>query len=156
MSVPSSRMSGLNRALVALAAPALLLGSVNASAQCTLETGNLTFDDYDVFSAQDTVGTGYIYVTCDLNVQYTIALTTGSSGTFTPRTLVMTGAPALRYNLTSSPSSGVAWDNVTNVYVGKGSGARQAIPVYGRIAAGQTGAMVGPYSDSLTVTLTTQ
>lgn len=153
MSLP---WSGLHRILAVLAVPALLLGSADAGAQCTLDAINLTFDHYDVFGTQDTPGTGYVYVTCDSGVPYTITLSTGISNTYTPRTLVTGGGAALKYNLTSSLSSGVAWDNGTNVYAGTGTGTRQAIPIYGRIAAGQTQARVGLYSDTITATLTTR
>lgn len=153
MSLPLSR---LNRIRAALAVPALFLGAPEAGAQCSLDAINLTFDNYDVFSTQDTLGTGYVYVTCDLGTSYTIALSTGNSNTYTPRALVTSSGAVLTYNLTSSASSTVAWDNGTNVYNSTGTGARQAIPVYGRIAAGQTRALVGFYSDTITATLTTR
>ena len=152
MSFASSRLSWIG---AALAVPALLLGSVDAGAQCALAAINLTFDNYDVFSTLDTLGTGYVYVTCDLGVQYTIALSTGVSNTYTARTLVTGSGTTLKYNLTSSPSAMVAWDNGTNLYAGTGTGTRQAIPIYGRIAAGQTQARVGLYSDTITATLAT-
>ena len=152
----SLSVSRLSRILGALAVPALLLGSADAGAQCTLDAATLTFDNYDVFSTQDTLGTGYVYVTCDLGVQYSIALSPGNSNTYTPRTLVMSGGAVLKYNLASSPGSRVAWDNGTNVYAGTGTGTQQAIPVYGRIAAGQTQARVGLYLDTITATLTTR
>ncbi|HEY6926806.1 MAG TPA: spore coat U domain-containing protein [Steroidobacteraceae bacterium] len=145
-----------NRFRATLAVPALLLGSAAADAQCTLDAVNLTFDNYNAFSTQDTLGAGYVYVTCDSGVQYTITLSTGISSTYMPRTLVTTGGAALKYNLTSSPGSALVWDNGTSVYAGIGTGTRQGIPVYGRIAAGQTQARVGLYSDTITATLTTR
>lgn len=140
----------------ATGAVAVSVQRADAGAQCTLDAATLTFDNYDVFSTQDTPGTGYVYVTCDLGVQYSIALSPGNSNTYTPRALVMSGGAVLKYNLASSAGSMVAWDNGTNVYAGTGTRTRQAIPVYGRIAAGQNQARVGLYLDTIVATLTTR
>jgi spore coat protein U-like protein len=65
------------------------------------------------------------------------------------------GGYILDYNLYTDPNRMVVWgDGISGVTVsGSGTGSTVDHPVYGRIPGGQTGAYIGSYSDTITVTL---
>lgn len=105
---------------------------------------------------------GLITVSCDLvTVLYTIALSQGGSGTYFPRRMA-SGGNHLDYNLYRDASYGQIWGNgsggssytVTGSFGGLFGGTRNHT-VYGRIPlTTQRGAVVGTYSDTITVTVT--
>lgn len=90
----------------------------------------------------------------------TISLSTGGSGTYAPRRM-SSGAYTLNYNLYLDAARTIVWGDgtgATSVYgpvslpviLGSVSETRT---VYGQIPAGQTGAGVGSYADTVTVTV---
>lgn len=98
-----------------------------------------------------------ITATCSSGAAYTIALNAGNGtgATFASRKL-SSGPNTLDYTLYTDPSRTVVWGDGTggsSVFNGSGSGAAQAIPVYGRIPSPQT-VPTGAYNDLIVVTLT--
>jgi spore coat protein U-like protein len=98
-----------------------------------------------------------------LDVRYTVTLSTGSGGAYTPRRL-RAGTALLGYNLWSDPARSSIWGNgnagtvivtgLLKVGPGVGNGVRTAVhPIYGRIPALQDAAE-GNYLDSIVATLT--
>lgn len=146
---------------ILLAALLWLLGASAAEAvpSCTPTSTGIAFGTFS--GAQITIS-GYITLTCTGTGKenYDIRLSTGSSGSFTNRT-VKNGANSLTYNLSDSPTFSKVW--------GSGSGGTSlvsgtadmagattktiTVPLYGRLFA-QAKPAPGSYVDTITVTLT--
>ncbi|HEX2827767.1 MAG TPA: spore coat U domain-containing protein [Burkholderiales bacterium] len=101
-------------------------------------------------------GQSTVTATCSSGAPYTVALNvgTGSGATYAARRMT-SGGNTLVYNLYTDPSRSQVWGDGTggsNLSNGSGTGAAQAINVYGRITAGQT-VPTGTYTDTITVTI---
>jgi len=133
-----------------------------ASATCTgpLATASgLAFGSYNAASHTDSTANGSITVSCSLVLDslpsLTIALSAGTSSSFSTRRLVF-GGSTLAYNLYTSPAFTSIWGDgtagtVTESYT---AGARSVtLTVYGRLPKSQFSAP-GPYTDAITVTVT--
>ena len=132
---------------------ALVLGlPAVAVAECTLNVVNVSFGSYDIFSALDSQITGSVNVTCDVESNLQVSVSTGL-GSYSARQMA-SGANALYYNLFMDPTHLTIWGDGSP---GTGflalSGMGGNFPVYGRIPAGQN-VPVGAYGDTLIVTLT--
>jgi spore coat protein U-like protein len=129
---------------------------------CTVSASGVGFGAYNPFSGSNLDSTGTVTVSClgVLGGVFQVALSTGGSGTFSPRRMV-SGANTLSYNLYVDSSRTQIW--------GDGSGGTsirslncsllclgipQNFTVYGRIPASQTGTHSGTYGDTITVTVT--
>lgn len=148
----------------------LLAGlEARAAADCTVSAVGVSFGVYDPFVTTPDDSVGEITVTCthlsgpSINVRYTVTLSTGGSGSFSPRQL-RSGPGTLGYNLWIDLARSGIWGNgsagtviVTGALrVGPGAGnrVRSAVhPIYGRIPALQDAAE-GDYLDSIVATLT--
>jgi spore coat protein U-like protein len=135
----------------------LLCGASRLEAACTVSATAVSFGTYDVFVTTPNTSTGTITYHCgnkDRNIQ--IAISKGSSTTFSPRTL-RNGAETLAYNLYR--------DAAFSVILGDGTGGTGVfadanppnnldvnLTVYGRIPA-QQDVSVGSYSDTVIVTI---
>ncbi len=128
--------------------------SVSTFAACGIDANNsINFGSYNPFDRQAKSSTGQISVTCDTS--FTLSLNPGSSTDYSQRAMRM-GSNVLRYNLFLNASQTIIWgDGTSSTQVINGSGCVEACQytVYGRIAAGQTRATPGIYSDSITATL---
>ena len=128
---------------------------------CRISTTPVNFGTYDVFSGYVLDSTGTITVSCSnpekKPMPITISLSTGSSGTFTPRQMKSTNSTdRLNYYLFSDPARNLIWGD------GTGGSSRVSMVVtrdstvnaliYGRILPGQN-VSVGNYSDVLTATV---
>ena len=142
--------------LALLASAALATFAVPiAHAACTVSTSGLNFGNYDVFSALNDDVSGTINVNCPSGTNYSIWLSSGTSGTYSSRSL-SNGPFLLLYNLFTDPTRLTIWgdgSSGTGTFSGTGTGSNIGTPVYGRISAGQN-AYVGSYADSVTVTVT--
>ena len=130
---------------------------------CGISAGPVNFGVYNPLSGLPTTATGTVTMTCTVTgiglfENWTIALGTGDSGTYSAR-LLENGASNLSYNLYTTAA-------YTNVW-GDGSGTTTLVSgqqtlqvgtstvnytVYGRIPAGQDSA-AGTYTDAIVVTL---
>lgn len=144
-------------------APLALLLPVAALADCTVSTTGVGFGAYDPFAVADTESTGGVEVTCSnllgVNISYEIALSTGSSGTFSTREMT-SGSAILQYQLYTDSARTTVWGDgsgstatITDGYLLQLLSRTETYPVYGSLFAGQTSA-AGSYVDSITVTLT--
>jgi spore coat protein U-like protein len=122
----------------------------------------IAFGGYDPFSAAPTISSGTIAVNCILVIaiagSYDIALSPGSSGSYSQRKMTQ-GGSSLNYNLYTTPGRTQVW--------GDGSGGtgivtptftallvvNQTSTVYGTIPAGQN-VPKGVYGDTIVVTIT--
>ena len=135
---------------------------VRAYASCTGPLATATgvaFGSYNAASHSDSTANGSITVSCSLVLDslpsLTIALSAGTSGSFSTRRLAF-GGSSLTYNLYTSPAFTTIWGDgtagtVTESYT---AGARSVtLTVYGRLPKSQFSAP-GSYSDAITVTVT--
>lgn len=136
---------------------------------CTASATPVAFGTYNPITGVQNTSTGTVSVSCyglllALNITYSVSLSTGSSGTYTARTM-KNGTPAIAYNLYLNPTYATVWSNVspTNT-VQDGYLLQILVPtvrsytVYGRILplANQTPSNIttGSYSDTITATVT--
>ncbi len=142
----------------------LLIGTVSLHAACTVTGTDLDFGTYDTNDGSVTDGVGNVNVHCTfllaIALHYTVKLSTGGSGTYSPRQMAGPNASyPLEYNLYTNSSRSIVW--------GDGSGVTgynefssllgllvhdRNYPVYGRIPA-QQNVPPGSYSDTITVTV---
>lgn len=159
-------ISRIVAALGLLVAPATALAALD----CSISTTGVAFGVYDPTLTTPDDSTGSVDVTCWYTgpggadqTNYTVALSTGSGGTYVPRRL-SAGASLLNYNLFRDAGRSQVWGNGTagtaivtgSIKVGPGAGNNTRTanhPVYGRIPA-QQDPDTGNYSDTIVVTLT--
>jgi spore coat protein U-like protein len=139
-----------------------LAGPAYAATICTVTATTVSFGIYLPLSSVPDDSTGTISVDCRQGlgkISYTIALSTGSSGTFAARTLRL-GSDTLNYNFFTDAARTLVWGNglngstiVSDSYVAPGSGANlRSYTVFGRVPARQN-VRAGQYADSITVTV---
>ncbi|MFA6163502.1 MAG: spore coat U domain-containing protein [Methylobacter sp.] len=147
--------------LILLAAALLLnmLWPSKASALvCNVSSTSVAFGSFSPLTGNTVDSTGTISISCVLLTSYTITLSPGGSGSYTLRRMA-NGGNFLYYNLYLDAGYNQTWGNgtggsstVTDSFPLRG-GSRDHT-VYGRIPlASQRNAMVGSYSDSITVTI---
>ena len=160
----STLARGLFAALAALAAvPAMAV-------TCSVSVPGLAFGAYDVFAAGALQSTTTVSVTCtrqsgdgtSITVNYTLALSTGASGSYAQRRMT-SGANTLNYNVYTNSARTLIWGNGgggSNLVAGSMTLVRTTHPtqtdqytVYGSVTALQDVA-TGAYADSLTLTET--
>ncbi len=149
----------LGAALLAAALPLKL----EAATLCTTLALPLSFGSYDPFSVVPVDSTGQVSVSCtgglvSVQVNYTIRLSAGSSGSFATRYMVQ-GANHLNYNLYTNSSRSIVWGDgtggtstVTDGYLVGLLTVTRDYPVYGRLPA-QQNVMPGLYTDTIVVTV---
>jgi spore coat protein U-like protein len=129
-----------------------------AEAACTVNTTNVNFGAYNVFTAAPDDATGRVRLRCTGTrpPSVTVHLDKGGAPSFTPRQM-RKGAETLDYNLYQDSTRTVIW--------GDGTGGSQTVvqpnpplntnidvTVYGRIPAGQD-VSSGVYSTTVTATI---
>lgn len=123
-------------------------------AACTIAAAPMAFGTYSG-AILDTNST--LTVTCTNTTSYNISLDQGlaPSATVTTRKMTLSGTNVLSYSLTSDAARAVNWGQTigTDTVAGTGSGAAQALTVYGRIAAVQR-VKPGSYADTIVATVT--
>lgn len=155
---------------LALLAGAILLVCSSSRAyallqSCSVSATALSFGPYDPSNATARDSTGTVTVTCTalvgVSASWDILLSTGSSGSFTPRRL-LSGGNSMQYNLYIDAGRTQVWGDATGV-TAKVSDSRFVIAgtsqysytTYGRLPALQDLAP-GTYTDTITVTLNYQ
>lgn len=132
--------------------------TATVAASCTVSGTDLDFGTTVNVLGGDVDQTSTLTATCTNGSAYTIGLDAGSgaSATVTDRKMTHTDTTStLNYTLFTDAGRSTNWDDVggTNVGTGTGNGAAQNLTVYGRIPTGQTGAIAGAYSDTITATI---
>lgn len=133
----------------------------HAFARCDVSTTGINFNGYDVASAIPTDSTGTITVTCNEAPPPIVTISVGpspNSGVFVPRKMKNTlSSDTLSYNLFINSSMSVVWGDGTQ---GTSTASNKVTKnkswistVYGRLFPRQD-VHVGPYNDSLLVTIT--
>jgi spore coat protein U-like protein len=139
-----------------------------AATTCTTSATGVSFGLYNPLSTTPNNTTGTVSVRCQLvsgffeRVNYSVALSTGSSGSFANRTL-RSGSNPINYNLYTDAARTQIWG-----VNGGGTTARAGtmnlfsfapiaqndLTIYGRIPAAQYNAVPGNYTDTIVVTVT--
>jgi spore coat protein U-like protein len=158
------------RALAFIAA-LLCIGQASAAVTCGVSTSPLTFGFFDPDGSLVDSESGLVNVTCqavsqptDVSITYTVAISTGNSGSYLMRR--MTNAQFnMLYNIYVSgtrQANGVWGDGTSGTVVVGGSilNLSNSRPMdsrehtlYGRIPGPQAGLGPGSYTDSLVITL---
>ena len=152
-------------AMPAIAA-SLALGAAPALAQtCTATSTGVAFGGYSTTLVTPTDAAGSVSVRCtallSLTVNYTVDLATGSSGSFTARSMLQ-GASVLSYNLYTTAARTTVWGNgtggtgrisATGILVTPLTPHNATYTVFGRIPARQN-VTIGSYIDTIVATVT--
>ena len=134
--------------------------SANVVDNCIISATALNLGTFD--GTNNLTASAPITVRCSSGTDYTVDLSTGSSGSYAARTLV-NGAYTLVYNLYTSNTYGTVWGDTTSGTgrisgLGTGMAVGNAFThnVYGQLlAANNTGAIdAGSYTDNITATIT--
>jgi spore coat protein U-like protein len=146
--------------VVLLAAPV-----AHAAVTCTATATTVAFGTYNPMSATAATSTGSISVRCTATgspetVSLVVSLSTGLSGTYTPRRM-FSGANPMDYNLFFSTAYTQIWgDGTAGTFRGTasitprpGNPATATGTIYGRVPALQNVA-AGSYLDSIVMTVT--
>lgn len=160
------RPDSSSRGIAATLALCAALASTPAAAvtTCTATVSTASFGTYSTFSSSPNETTADIAVAClyvgvgTTTVSYTMKLSAGTAGTFSPR--AMAGAlGSLQYNFFTSGSYATVWGDGTgstgtvgDSYTAGTSLITKHYTVYGRIAA-QQNARPGVYTDAILVTV---
>lgn len=131
--------------------------TATVNAQCTVTTGAVAFGTYNSLGSANNDATGTLNVTCTNGTAWTASagLGTGTGATFSSRKM-SSGANLLNYGLYTDSARTTVWGDGTSstqTVGATGSGAAQATTIYGRLPGGQSGAQVGSYADTVSVTI---
>jgi spore coat protein U-like protein len=129
----------------------LVNGSVLST--CSISTTNLGFGSYATASVLD--GSATVTVNCTSTTNYSVSLSAGQNYSGGTRRLAGPLGAYLTYSLFQNSARTTAWGDGTALgakMAGVGSGAAQALPVYGRIPANQN-VRVGSYADVVVATV---
>ncbi|MFN7643404.1 MAG: spore coat U domain-containing protein [Burkholderiales bacterium] len=144
----------------ALAATATSTFTVNGTvvATCSVSATALNFGASIPTPVNSNIdATSTITATCSNAVPFSVALNAGNGAGATVVTRKMSSGPnTVNYAMYTDAGRTTVWGDGTpgsSINTLTGTGAAQAIPVYGRIPTGQTPA-IGTYSDTILVTLT--
>src|SRR5260370_804253 len=158
---PFNRTTALHRAeamMRVLAVVALLLLAYNArpaAASCSVSASGVAFGNYTATNIVNITGT--VSVTCTSGTAYHVGLNAGlaTGATVTNRSMTGPSSALLGYKLFSNSGYTTNWGNTvgTDTLAGTGSGALQALSVYGQVPAGQY-VRPGSYTDTITATVT--
>jgi spore coat protein U-like protein len=132
--------------------------SATVNANCTISATPLVFGVIDTLSATAKTGTGGVAVACTNGSSWTITadIGAGSGASYTSRRMTANGN-TLDYNLFTDSGYANVWGDgtgATSPITGTGSGASQAITIYGRVPGGQSTVPAGSYTDLVSVTVT--
>ena len=151
------------KGLAAVLLTAVLPLKLEAVTLCTTVALSVDFGSYNPFSAAPLDSTGQVGVSCtggaiSALVNYTIRLSTGSSGGFSARRMAH-GASHLDYNLYTNSSRSIVWgdgaggtSSVTDSYTVGLLTVTRNYPVYARVPA-QQNVMPGLYADTIVITV---
>jgi|GraSoiStandDraft_16_1057320.scaffolds.fasta_scaffold480047_2 spore coat protein U-like protein len=125
---------------------------------CTIVSAtNLNFGSIGVIGAAGVGSTSTITVLCTTSAPYTVGVSagTGSGATVANRLMTSAASNTVGYSLYQDAGHSVLWGTTigTDTVAGTGSGASQALTVYGQVPSQVTPA-AGVYNDTVTVTVT--
>lgn len=122
------------------------------TANCLLDTEDIDFGSVGVIDS-DIDASGDLSITCTPGTPYSVSLDGGLSGATNPEQRLMQSADSsVIYGLYTNPGRTSPWGEAAGTLVaGAGNGARQALPIYGRVPAQPV--RPGNYSDIVVVVI---
>ena len=129
---------------------------------CSVASTPVSFTSYDVFAAAPAYSTGTVSVSCNnpnnQPMPVSIAINSGSSGTFNPRQMRATvGTDRLNYYLFTNPARTVIWGDGTGGSSTVSNTVSRSAPwnasIYGSLPQRQN-VRAGTYNDTIVVTVT--
>ena len=129
--------------------------SATVTENCVISASALAFGDVNTLSGQAVDGSGTIDVTCTNETPWAVSADAGQAegASFGERKLV-NGSDQLSYALYTDEARTNVWGEGEGATIGDtGTGSSQEKTFYGRVAANQTSAPAGAYSDTVTVTV---
>ena len=152
-------LAGLAGLGLATPAHALLCGTFLSP--LTVSASGVAFGDYLATDLAPSETTGTITLTCtiplDVLPDFTVALSTGSSGTYANRRMA-SGGSQLLYNLYTTADYATVWGNgtagtATQIFTGALLTASINFTIYG-LAPAEQWSQAGSYQDTIVVTVT--
>jgi spore coat protein U-like protein len=141
-----------------LAAFVVVPFTAHAAIKCSVTTVGVAFGFYDVFSSAPLDSAGSVTIRCSglgTGVDpISVALSTGGSGSFQPRTLFR-GSDRMSYNLYLDAGRSQIWGDGTGGslrYASVSNNQPVTLTIFGRIPPGQD-VSAGTYSDTIVVTV---
>ena len=125
-------------------------------AACSITANDLNFGNYNPVSGTPLNAATTLEITCTNGAAYEVGLSAGLGAGASVATRFMTnGGNQLAYSLYSDAARTSGWGETSgvNTVSGTGSGALQALTVYGQIPGGQS-VPAGLYTDTVTATIT--
>ena len=125
-------------------------------AACSITANALNFGNYNPVSGTPLNAATTLEITCTNGAAYEVGLSAGLGAGASVATRFMTnGGNQLAYSLYSDAARTSVWGETSgvNTVSGTGSGALQALTVYGQIPGGQS-VPSGLYTDTVTATIT--
>ena len=130
---------------------------------CRVSSGNLAFGAY-VPAAGARTASSVVSVRCTGGTPFSVALSTGQEGSYTPRKMKDASNNELEYNLYTTNAYATVWgDGSGGTATGSGVGAGMGLPraqnltVYGQLPDNSANQLARPstsYTDTITVTVT--
>lgn len=148
-------LGGCNSQVLPLVNTSSFVATAKVQNACKLVVNDLDFGSHGLLKTSIDRSTT-IDATCTAGTPYTLAIGPGLSGATDPALRrMMRGSEGLTYGLYRDPGRSLpwGWSSGVNTFSGTGAGAKQMVPVYGRVPA-QTSPSPGTYTDTVVVTLT--
>ena len=152
-------VAGFAAAVQAGAGSASFRVSATVVESCDISANALGFGAFGLVSGSTIDAASALSAKCTAGSAFSIGLSAGNGAGATTSSRKLTHAAdttrTLAYVLSAGSAGGANWGGAgeTGVASGTGSGMAQAIPVYGRITAGQTSAAMGLYNDTIIATI---
>ena len=134
--------------------------SASIDDSCTISVSPISFGDVNLLGGTNSVASGGLTVRCTNGTDWSATASAGKGSGATVATRKLTHAEdptkTVNYMLFTDSGRTSAWGNGTggSAISGTGTGSEQEKTIYAAIPSGQRAAMLGSYSDELTVTLT--
>jgi spore coat protein U-like protein len=130
--------------------------TITITSTCSIDTPAATDVAFGPHASTETNvdAIGQLNVNCTLGTPYDIALNEGLNGADVASRAMSDGTNEVPYQLFQDAGRTTVWGETigTDTFAGTGSGAVQAIPVYGRVPS--TNFPAASYTDTVTATIT--
>ncbi len=132
--------------------------STEVTSNCTVTSSPVDFSQVNATAGLAIDGLGGISVVCTMGTPWVASADKGSSSTATVAARQLTGTPGgkLNYGLFTESTHTTIWGDgtaATATLSDTGTGVAQDRVIYGEIAASQTGAPAGNYTDTVGVSV---
>jgi len=134
---------------------ATFLVSLTLTSDCEISTNPLNFGSSGVLQAAINQ-TATLNVTCSSSTPYNIGLDAGSvTGSTVAARLLANGSTTVQFQMYQDTARSIVWGNTigTNTLTGTGTGAVQALTVYGQVPT-QTTPAAATYTSTVTMSVT--